>query len=425
MARVRGLLIEGGERLIGEVTISGAKNAALPAMAASLLLEGKTVLENVPQVRDIETFKTLLECLGAKVRWVSKGVLEIDASALTDITAPYDLVKAMRASILVLGPLLARAGRARVSLPGGCAIGARPIDLHLRGLEQMGASITLRHGYIYASARKLKGTRIYLDLPTVTGTENLMMAASRAEGVTVIENAAREPEVEDLAELLGKMGVRVEGAGTSVLKIEGVSQLRPAAHRIIPDRIEAGTFMVAAGITRGNLLLRGCRLDQMEAVVEKLRQSGIEIIPQDSGIRVVGPTKIRSADVRTLPYPGFPTDMQAQFMALMTLANGLSVITETIFENRFMHVSELRRMGADIRIEGSSAIVTGVPSLSGAPVMATDLRASASLVLAGLAAEGRTTISRIYHLERGYEALAEKLASVGAKVQRVEIDEGA
>ena len=252
-----------------------------------------------------------------------------------------------------------------------------------------------------------------------------MMAASRAEGVTVIENAAREPEVEDLAELLGKMGVRVEGAGTSVLKIEGVSQLRPAAHRIIPDRIEAGTFMVAAGITRGNLLLRGCRLDQMEAVVEKLRQSGIEIIPQDSGIRVVGPTKIRSADVRTLPYPGFPTDMQAQFMALMTLANGLSVITETIFENRFMHVSELRRMGADIRIEGSSAIVTGVPSLSGAPVMATDLRASASLVLAGLAAEGKTTISRIYHLERGYEALAEKLASVGAKVQRVEIDEGA
>ena len=289
----------------------------------------------------------------------------------------------------------------------------------------MGASITLRHGYIYASARKLKGTRIYLDLPTVTGTENLMMAASRAEGVTVIENAAREPEVEDLAELLGKMGVRVEGAGTSVLKIEGVSQLRPAAHRIIPDRIEAGTFMVAAGITRGNLLLRGCRLDQMEAVVEKLRQSGIEIISQDSGIRVVGPTKIRSADVRTLPYPGFPTDMQAQFMALMTLANGLSVITETIFENRFMHVSELRRMGADIRIEGSSAIVTGVPSLSGAPVMATDLRASASLVLAGLAAEGKTTISRIYHLERGYEALAEKLASVGAKVQRVEIDEGA
>ena len=398
--------------------------AALPAMAAALLVDGKSLFTNVPELKDVETLWTLLELLGAKLRWKGKGQLEVDASQINAVTAPYELVKTMRASILLLGPLLARMGEADVSQPGGCAIGARPVDLHLKGLQELGAEIELAHGYIRAHCKRLKAAQIHLELSTVTGTENLMMAAAAAEGTTVIENAACEPEVVSLAEILIAMGAKIEGAGTKVLAIKGTNELRPVQYRILPDRIEAGTLMVAAGITGGNILVKECSLDHTEAVVEKLREVGIEIVAQGrKQVRVVGTRPIRSADVKTLPYPGFPTDMQAQFMALMALANGLSVISESIFENRFMHVSELNRMGADIRIEGSSAIVKGVKKLSGAPVMATDLRASASLVLAGLAAEGSTVISRSYHLDRGYEDLAGKLASLGANIKKVDLDE--
>jgi UDP-N-acetylglucosamine 1-carboxyvinyltransferase len=421
---MKGIVIEGGERLVGEVQVGGAKNAALPALAAALLVEGACTFTNCPRLRDVDTFQALLENLGAQLRWEGNAELRIDTSGVEGVTAPYDLVKTMRASVLVLGPLLARMGEAVVSLPGGCAIGARPVNLHLKGLEQLGAQIKLKHGYIKARASKLRGARIYLDISTVTGTENLMMAAVLAEGTTVIENAACEPEVEELAHILTAMGAEIEGAGTAVLTIRGVKQLQPVQYIIMPDRIEAGTLMVAAGITRGNVLIRGCRLAHVEAVVEKLRQVGVEITPLDEGeVRVVGDRRVRSVDVKTHPYPGFPTDMQAQFMALMTVSNGISAITETIFENRFMHVSELKRMGADIRVQGSTAIVTGVPRLSGAPVMATDLRASASLVLAGLAAEGETVISRAYHLERGYEDLGGKLVALGALVKEVDLDE--
>jgi UDP-N-acetylglucosamine 1-carboxyvinyltransferase len=421
---MKGIVIEGGERLVGEVRVGGAKNAALPALAAALLVEGACTFTNCPRLRDVDTFQALLENLGARLRWEGKGELRVDTSRIEGVTAPYDLVKTMRASVLVLGPLLARMGEAVVSLPGGCAIGARPVNLHLKGLEQLGAQIELEHGYIKARAPRLKGARIYLDIPTVTGTENLMMAAALAEGATVIENAACEPEVEELAHILTAMGAEIEGAGTTVMTIRGAEQLQPIQYSIMPDRIEAGTLMVAAGITRGNVLLKGGRLEHMEAVVGKLREVGIEITPlEEGGVRVVGDRKVRSVDVKTLPYPGFPTDMQAQFMALMAVANGLSAVTETIFENRFMHVSELKRMAADIRVQGSTAIVTGVPHLSGAPVMATDLRASASLVLAGLAAEGQTVISRSYHLERGYEDLVGKLAAMGALVREVDLDE--
>lgn len=422
---MKGIVIEGGKRLVGEVSVSGAKNAALPALTAALLVEGVCAFTNVPRLRDVETLWVLLENLGARLQWTGERELKVDAISLTGVTAPYELVKTMRASILILGPLLARMGEAVVSLPGGCAIGARPVDLHLKGLEQLGAQIELEHGYIKAQApRRLKGAQIYLDIPTVTGTENLMMAAATAQGTTVIENAAREPEVEELAQILTEMGAEIEGKGTSVLTIRGVERLRPVEHNVLPDRIEAGTLMVAAGITGGNILIKGCPLEHMEAVVGKLREVGTEISLRGEGeVRVVRDGKIRSADVKTLPYPGFPTDMQAQFMALMSVANGLSVISETIFENRFMHVSELKRMGADIRVQGSAAIVNGVPKLSGAPVMATDLRASASLALAGLAAEGTTVISRAYHLERGYEDLEGKLAALGATVRRVDLDE--
>jgi UDP-N-acetylglucosamine 1-carboxyvinyltransferase len=421
---MKGIVIEGGERLVGEVRVGGAKNAALPALAAALLVEGACTFTNCPRLRDVDTFQALLENLGARLRWERKGELRVDTSRIEGVTAPYDLVKTMRASVLVLGPLLARIGEAVVSLPGGCAIGARPVNLHLKGLEQLGAQIELEHGYIKARAPRLRGARIYLDIPTVTGTENLMMAAALAEGATVIENAACEPEVEELAHILTAMGAEIEGAGTTVMSIRGVGKLQPVQYAIMPDRIEAGTLMVAAGITRGNILLKGGRLTHMEAVVGKLREVGIEITPLEEGeVRVVGDRKVRSVDVKTLPYPGFPTDMQAQFMALMAVANGLSAITETIFENRFMHVSELKRMAADIRVQGSTAIVAGVPHLSGAPVMATDLRASASLVLAGLAAEGQTVISRSYHLERGYEDLVGKLAALGALVREVDLDE--
>jgi UDP-N-acetylglucosamine 1-carboxyvinyltransferase len=424
---MKGIVIEGGERLVGEVTVSGAKNAALPALAAALLVEGACTFTNCPRLRDVDTFQALLENLGTRLQWKGRGELEVDTSGIVGVTAPYDLVKTMRASILILGPLLARMGEAVVSLPGGCAIGARPVDLHLKGLGQLGAQIELEHGYIKARATRLTGAQIYLDISTVTGTENLMMAAALAEGTTIIENAACEPEVKELANVLTAMGAEIEGAGTTVVTIRGVEQLHPVQYAIMPDRIEAGTLMVAAGITRGNVLIKGCRLEHIEAVVGKLREVGIGISPlkegKDGEVRVVGDSRMRSADVKTLPYPGFPTDMQAQFMALMTVANGISAISETIFENRFMHVSELRRMAADIRVQGSTAIITGVPRLSGAPVMATDLRASASLVLAGLAAEGQTVIARAYHLERGYDDLVGKLAALGAIMREVDLDE--
>ena len=421
---MKGIVVEGGERLVGEVQVSGAKNAALPALSAALLVEGTSTFSNCPRLRDVATFQVLLENLGARLEWNGKSELQVDTSGIMGASAPYDLVKTMRASILILGPLLARMGEAVVSLPGGCAIGARPVNLHLKGLEQLGAQIELDHGYIKAQAKRLRGTQLYLDISTVTGTENLMMAAVLAEGTTVIENAACEPEVEDLAQVLTAMGADIEGAGTAVLTIRGVEHMHPVQYDVMPDRIEAATLMVAAGITRGNILIKGCRLEHLEAVVAKLREVGIEISSSVAGeVRVVGASRVRSTDVKTLPYPGFPTDMQAQVMALMTVANGLSAITETIFENRFMHVSELNRMGADIRVQGPTAIVTGVPQLSGAPVMATDLRASASLVLAGLAAQGRTVISRAYHLERGYEDLVGKLAALGATVQEVDLND--
>ncbi len=412
------LVIEGGVPLEGEVPISGAKNASLPLMAATLLAPGVHTFTHFPRLRDIHTMERLLRYMGARTGW--DEAFSVDTTAIHRPEAPYDLVKTMRASVLVLGPLTARYGRARVSLPGGCAIGARPINLHLRGLEEMGARIDLEEGYVVVQAPRLRGTTITFDQVTVTGTENLMMAASLAEGETVLENAAREPEVEDLADYLVEMGARIEGAGTAVIRIQGVDHLRPtSAHRVIPDRIETGTYLVAAGITGGRLRLTGCRPDHLDAVIRKLEAAGVRITTGPDFIEAQAPEGgIRSVDATTWPYPGFPTDMQAQFMALMTLGDGVSVIKEQIFENRFMHVSELRRLGADIRLDGRSAVVRGVPRLSGAPVMATDLRASASLVLAGLAARGRTHVSRIYHLERGYEDLDRKLQAVGARIRR-------
>jgi UDP-N-acetylglucosamine 1-carboxyvinyltransferase len=412
------IVIGGGERLIGEVEVSGSKNASLPIFAASLLTEGENLFHNVPRLKDVLTIVRVLKNLGVKVR-EKEGAYRIDATEVSNDEAPYDLVKTMRASILALGPLVARMGKARVSLPGGCAIGARPINLHLVGLEAMGAKIELRNGYVEAKADRLKGATISFDTATVTGTENLMMAATLAKGKTVLQNAAMEPEVVDLAGVLKKMGAKIEGAGTGLIGIEGVESLHATEHTITPDRIEAGTLMVAAGLTRGNIKLLRCPFHHMEAVVHKLRETGTEIDPEGEGVRVVGSRRIRSVDVKTQPYPGFPTDMQAQFMALMSLSRGLSVISETIFENRFIHVSELQRMGADIRTEGNTAIIQGVESLSGAQVMATDLRASASLILAGLAADGITEVSRVYHLDRGYEGLDQKLKMLGANIKRV------
>jgi UDP-N-acetylglucosamine 1-carboxyvinyltransferase len=412
------IVIQGGERLIGEVEVSGSKNAALPIFAACLLAKGESLFHNVPQLRDVKTVVEVLKKLGVEVRG-EEEVYRIDATEISNHKAPYDLVKTMRASILVLGPLLARMKRATVSLPGGCAIGARPINLHLMGLEAMGAKIDLRRGYIDAKAEKLKGAEISFDIPTVTGTENLMMAATLAKGKTTLQNAAMEPEVVELANVLNRMGAKINGAGTRLIEIEGVESLQGVEHSIIPDRIEAGTLMVAAGLTRGNIKILHCPVQQMETVINKLRESGMEIDSDGEGVRVVGNRRIRSVDVKTQPYPGFPTDMQAQFMVLMSLAKGLSAISETIFENRFIHVSELRRMGANIQIQGNTAIIQGVAGLSGAPVMATDLRASASLILAGLAAEGVTEISRVYHLDRGYEGLDRKLANLGADIKRV------
>jgi UDP-N-acetylglucosamine 1-carboxyvinyltransferase len=413
------MIIEGGYRLVGEVPVSGAKNAALPLFAASLLVEDWITLRNVPALADIRTISRLLRMMGVKTEGDS-GTVRLNASGVHSFEAPYNLVKTMRASVLVLGPLVAKWKRARVSLPGGCAIGARPINLHLKGLEAMGAKVELNHGYVEASADRLKGAEIYFDISTVTGTENLMMAAALAEGRTVLKNAAREPEVVELGQALKKMGAKIEGVGTDVVVIDGVKELHPIEYAIIPDRIEAGTFMVAAGITQGNVKLLNCHIGHMEAVVAKLKEAGLEIFPEGDGVKVIGPVNIKPVDVKTLPYPGFPTDMQAQIMSLLCLAGGLSVITETVFENRFMHVSEMQRMGADIRIEGKNAIVQGLAHLTGAPVMATDLRASASLVLAGLAAEGTTEVTRIYHLDRGYEKLDQKLTKLGGKIRRAQ-----
>ncbi len=394
------IVIEGGIKLKGEVEISGSKNSALPVLVSSLLADGKSVVHNVPGLRDIKTIKTLLKHLGIRIE-DKGGDVYLDSSHLESFEAPYELVKTMRASVLVLGPLLVRFGRAKVSLPGGCAIGARPINLHLMGLEMLGADICVDHGYVFAEAKKLKGARIYFDTPTVTGTENIMMAAVCAEGRSVLENAACEPEVVELSVALNRMGANINGAGTDTITIDGVKELHPAEHTIIPDRIEAGTYMIAAGITGGDVLIKNFPFNYMDSIVMKLKEAGIFIKREGGLLRVTANGNVAHTNVKTLPYPGFPTDMQAQFMSLVSIAGGTSVIAETVFENRFMHVSELRRMGADISIEGHSAIVRGVPFLSGAQVMATDLRASASLVLAGLAAKGITEISRVYHLDRG------------------------
>jgi len=412
------LIIKGGRKLAGEVSVSGSKNAALPIFCATILAAGVHEISNVPFLRDINTTIKVLESLGAVVDG-NGNVVRIDATNVNNVEATYELVKTMRASVLVLGPLLARHGRARVSLPGGCAIGARPIDQHLKGLKALGADIHLAHGYVEAKAKRLKGARINFDMPTVGGTEHLMMAASLAKGETVLENAAREPEIIDLARMLKLMGARIEGAGTDTIHIEGVNELAAVNYRVMPDRIEAGTFMVAAAITGGDIRIANMQLEHLDALVFKLQDAGVEIINKDGLVRVRAPKRIRSVNIKTRPYPGFPTDMQAQFMALMTVADGASVIAENIFENRFMHVSELMRFGADITVEGNSATVKGVKKLSGAPVMATDLRASASLILAGLAAEGETEITRIYHLDRGYESIEKKLAGLGADIQRV------
>lgn len=413
------IVIWGGERLTGEVRISGAKNAALPILVSSLLTKGWNTFRNVPDLRDIKTIKYLLNHLGTEFKSEGKSVLQVNAENIVSCDAPYELVKTMRASILVLGPLVARLGSARVSLPGGCAIGARPVNLHINALEQMGAEIRLSDGYLEAKADRLRGARIYFDITTVTGTENIMMAACLARGETVLENAAREPEIINLAQVLTAMGAKISGAGTSVIRIEGVDSLSPVEAEIIPDRIETGTFLIAAGITGGDILVRGCVPEHLKALTKKLRETGMEITPVADGLRAARSGKIRSVDIKTLPYPGFPTDLQAQMMAYMTLAAGSSLISETVFENRFMHVSELQRMGADIKVHGGNAVVRGVAGLRGAPVMATDLRASASLILAGLAAEGRTELSRVYHIDRGYEGIEKKLSALGARISRV------
>ncbi len=412
------IIIEGGRRLAGQVRVSGSKNAALPILFSALLADGVNCYDNVPNLRDVDSTLLLLSRLGARVESGGPSV-KIDASGLNCHEAPYELVRKMRASVLVLGPLVARLKRARVSLPGGCAIGARPINLHLKGLASLGAEIRLEHGYVTASAKRLRGAEIYFDIVTVTGTENLMMAAVLAEGTTVLRNAAREPEVVALADVLNRMGADIAGAGTAEVTIRGVEALTPATTTIIPDRIETGTFMVAAALTGGHVTITDCQPKHVGATIDKLREAGAEVAVSGSTITVTGRDKITSVDIKTQPYPGFPTDMQAQFMVLMSVADGLSVISETIFENRFIHVSELRRMGADIQVSGNIATIKGMPRLSGAPVMATDLRASACLILAGLVADNTTQVQRVYHLDRGYEALEKKFAALGAAIKRV------
>ncbi|MDO8644486.1 MAG: UDP-N-acetylglucosamine 1-carboxyvinyltransferase [bacterium] len=413
------IIIEGERPLNGSVRISGSKNAALPILFASILSDKTITLQNVPNLHDIETTCGLLKTLGVKIR--NNWNLQLCANKLNNHEAPYELVRRMRASVLALGPLLARLGKARVSLPGGCAIGARPINLHLKALEQLGAQIEIEGGYVNASAKKLVGARIHFDTVTVTGTANIMMAAVLAKGETLLENAAQEPEVVDLAILLQKMGAFIEGAGTSTIRIQGIDSFREAEHSIIPDRIEAGTFMMAATITGGKILLEKICPEHLEGLIVKLSEAGVLIKTQKEGLSVEAPKKIRATDVTTAPYPGFATDFQAQFMACMSVAEGTSTLTETIFENRFMHASELVRMGANIRIEGKSAIVTGVKKLSSAPVMASDLRASAALILAGLAAEGITEVHRVYHIDRGYENIEKKLRKLGARIKRAKV----
>ncbi len=413
------LLIQGGVRLSGEVEISGAKNAALPILCASLLSAAPLELANVPQLNDISTMLRLLSEMGVKQESGADGALVLDASVVDKPVASYEMVKTMRASILVLGPLLARFGEARVSLPGGCAIGARPVDQHIKGLQSMGAEITVEHGYVHARASRLRGARICTDMVTVTGTENLMMAACLAEGETVIENAAREPEVVDLANCLVSMGARISGAGTDIIRIQGVECLHGARHSVMPDRIETGTYLCAAAVTGGSVRLTRTSAAYLDAVVDKLMDAGCEIVVERDAIRLAAPARLKAVSLRTAPYPAFPTDMQAQFMAMNCVADGVATIRETIFENRFMHVNELMRLGANIQIEGNNAIVRGVDCLEGATVMATDLRASASLIIAGLVASGETLIDRIYHLDRGYERIEHKLAALGARVSRV------
>jgi UDP-N-acetylglucosamine 1-carboxyvinyltransferase len=414
------LQIQGGVPLEGEVRISGAKNATLPILAAALLADDPVVIGNVPHLQDVTTTIELLGQMGARVTMDEHMRIEVDPSTVRDCFAPYDLVKTMRASILVLGPLVARFGRADVSLPGGCAIGARPVNIHVAGLQAMGADITIEGGYIRARAQRLKGARLVLDTVTVTGTENLMMAATLADGETVLENAAREPEVVDLANFLIAMGAKITGAGTDKIVIEGVARLRGTRYEVLPDRIESGTYLVAGAITRGHVRIKNTRPENLDAVLAKLAEAGATLSQGDNWVEVdMRGRRPRAVDVRTAPYPGFPTDMQAQFAALNTIAEGVGTITETIFENRFMHMLEMRRLGAEIRLEGNTAIIKGVNKLMAAPVMATDLRASASLVLAGLVAEGQTDVERIYHIDRGYEAIEEKLAQLGAQIRRV------
>jgi UDP-N-acetylglucosamine 1-carboxyvinyltransferase len=413
------LKITGGRALEGEVRVSGAKNAALPIMCAALLTSKPLTLTNVPRLRDVSTMARLLGEMGLRIERSIDGRVVLHAPTIKDPTASYELVKTMRASVLVLGPLLARCGQAKVSLPGGCAIGARPVDQHVKGLEAMGATIAIEHGYMHAAAERLRGARIVMDLVTVTGTENLMMAAALAEGETLIENAAREPEVVDLARCLVAMGARIDGAGSDVIRIEGVRSLGGAAHRVMPDRIETGTYLAAAAASGGRVRLTGTAPDSLDATLDKLREAGAKLSTTDDSIEIEMADRPNAVSVRTAPYPGFATDMQAQFMALAAVARGTALITETIFENRFMHALELQRLGADIRLEGNTAVIKGVERLQGAAVMATDLRASAGLVIAGLVADGETVVDRIYHLDRGYEALETKLSALGARVVRI------
>jgi UDP-N-acetylglucosamine 1-carboxyvinyltransferase len=417
------IIVQGGRQLQGEVAVSGSKNAALPILISSLLTSEPCIYQGIPHLVDINTTLKLLSGLGVEVdkeSWArDSGDLTIRADRVKNVEASYDLVKTMRASFLVTGPLLARFGRAHVSTPGGCAIGTRPVNLHLKGLSAMGATIDQVHGYVELRAEKLRGAKIYLDLPSVGATENLMMAGSLAEGTTVIENAAKEPEIEDLAAVLNKMGAEVKGAGSDIIHIEGTTSLRGVKHRVIPDRIEAASFVIAGLLTGGNVVVTGARPAHLDAFSIKLKEAGIDLAVEENSFGVKGNGKIKSVDLTTLPYPGFPTDLQAQMMVLMSVADGVSVITETIFENRFMHAQELDRMGADIRLEGNRAVVRGVKELSGAPVMATDLRASVSLILAGLVANGTTEVSRVYHLDRGYERIEQKLSKLGAAIERI------
>ncbi|HSC94861.1 MAG TPA: UDP-N-acetylglucosamine 1-carboxyvinyltransferase [Burkholderiales bacterium] len=413
------LVIEGGVPLAGEIAVSGAKNATLPILTAALLTTEPLTVSNVPHLRDVTTTLNLLAQMGIRVSMDEKLGVELTAAGITEPVAPYELVKTMRASVLVLGPLTARCGEARVSLPGGCAIGLRPVDQHLKGLQAMGADVAIEQGYISVRAKRLRGARICMDLVTVTGTENIMMAATLAEGITVIENAAREPEVVDLAHCLNAMGARVQGAGSDVITIEGVDRLHGARYRVMPDRIESGTYLAAAAATGGSIRLTGARPEILDAVLEKLRETGARITTGPDWIALESNGALSAVNVRTAPYPAFPTDMQAQFMALDSIARGTALVTETVFENRFMHVQELKRLGADIEVEGNTAVVKGVAHLDGAIVMATDLRASASLVLAGLIARGATTVERVYHLDRGYERIEEKLSKLGARIKRV------